>query len=758
MNDGIAEAERPKRKTKADRLAEVHDRAMRRFDAIWLVEQDEREMSVRDRRFARIRGAQWEGQFAFGETVDEAGQPIDTGAPRLETNRFVKASRRIKSEYRSSRKMVDFKPKGGDEKSANNLDGLFRADMNDSPGGFGAAQDTAFEEGIDGGRGGFRLRAKWEDDTDEANEYQRIVFEAVNDADISMFFDLDAKQQDKSDARFAFLLFRLSRDAFEDRYPDASPATFTDLNPLGLSYDWTRPDDITLAEYFEVEDLSVLRRTFRQTALDGVTLPEGTEPDEQTYDDAVLKADDGKLERELTDQGYTEVRSRRIKRQRVRKYLLTGAECLEGPETLPGQYIPLIPFYAERTVIEGVERAQGIIRPGIDTIRLDNLMVSSLAETAAAPADSTPIVAPEQYDANILRTWSRRKIDRPSVLPLRPIYGENGEILQAGVSGMLEAPQVSPATAALIQLTSGAVPEIMGLTDQPETVPANTSAAAIQLVNDRGDVADFLWHDNFALALTHCGRVWLSMAQELYVEPGRKMIAVDPDGKQSQVVLAEERNDDGAYRINDLASGKYDVVVDIGPATKTRQDATVRNCLGIAQVALGSGDPSMLQIGTAMLGTAILNMEGEGIQGPKAYVRKQGLAGGWVEPTEEEAAELAEQQRNTQPDPNMLVAQAQMKLAEAEEIKARTGLIAEETKRITAEANAEAARARAAQALASIDQADRAQVLREVEAATQMERDDAAEDHDRRMSAVDATMRVEQHERTMTEVPNGNGG
>ena len=744
--------ETPAANSKSERLAKVHDRAMRRFDAIWSVVRDERAQNLADRRFARVRGAQWEGQYAIGD-VDADGNPVDAGSPRMEVPKFLRGIRKVKGEYRSSRKQVDFKPKGGasDGRSADNLDGLFRADMHDSPGGFGSAQDNAFDEAIDGGLGGWRLRARWDDDTDEENEHQRISFEPIYDADQSLFFDLDAKHQDKSDARFAFLLIELSRDAFEEKYPKASPSTFGDV--LQWSYDWTNGDTITLAEYFEVDDRSVLRRTFQLRGIDA--LDEDVRPAPRTFDDDELTAErdeGGTLEADLIAQGYEETRSRRIKGQRVRKYLMSGTECLEGPETLPGKFIPLIPLYAERSYVQGIERAQGMVRPVIDAQRIYNLQVSSLAETAASPSDDTPIVAPEQVDKKILADWASRKVKRPAVLLLKPVYGDDGQILQAGVSGSLPAAQVNQATAALLQITANDIPDLMGMNDQPEVVPANTSAAAIQLVNDRGDVTDFLWHDNFSLALVHCGRVWLEMARELYVEEGREMIALDAKGEQSRVTLVERRTGDaGEYAVNDLARGKYDVAVDVGPATKTRADATVRNMTGLAQVYGTIGNQANA---SAALGIAILSMEGEGIAGLQAKVRKDGLAEGWVEPSEQEAAELAAQAEaaGQQIDPAVIVAQAQMKLAEAEMTKAQVALIEAETKRITAEANAQKAKAQTAAALATIDRDDRKQVLDEVERATAIDRDDSREDHDRGMAVLDASIRTEQHERTMGAV------
>lgn len=726
---------------------EVHERALRRFDAIWSVEREERKQSLRDRRFEAIRGAMWEGQYALG---DEQNEEDAAASARLEVPKFLRPIRRMRGEYRAARKTVDFKPKGdADRDDADNLDGLFRADANDSPAGPTAWADVGFNEGSAGGMGGWRLRAAYEDESDEKNECQRIRFEPAYDADQSMFFDIESKHQDRSDARFAFLLFNMSREAFEDAHPDASPATFEGLNERDSEYDWTRPDDLTLAEYFEVEDTSVLRRTFRLKAMEGI---EGVEADEQTYDDAELTEErEGTttLLAELRAKGYRQVRQRRIKRQRVRKYLLSGTEVLDDEGYIPGDQIPLVPFFFEFAVVQGVTRVQGMVRPIIDASRLLNIATSNVADTLAAPTDATPIVNPEQVDPGILQDWADRKVKRPAVLLLKPVYGEDGQILQAGVSGMLDPPAVSQAAAALLQFSDAAVADLMGETDRPEQVPANTSAQAIQLVNDAADVNDYLWHDNFALALARTGRIWLSMAKDLYVEPGRKMTAIDGEGKQSQITLADPDYDDGGqFNANDLTTGKYDVIVDVGPATKTRQDATVKSMLNIANV-YAPLDPTKAAAAT---GVAVMSMEGEGIEGFRSFIRKQGLQEGWVEPNDEEKKALeAAAQQPPQPDPNMLLAQAQLVAAQAEVTKAETGRLEAETRRLIAEAQSEKARADAAAALAGINRADRKQILDEVKAETSSDRDD-----DR--LHLDAAKTVADHSRESMRDLNGNAG
>jgi len=732
----------------ADRDTDVHDRAMRAFDAIWSVEKHQRALSLVCRRFATIRGAQWEGQFAYGDqATTDAEMQVNLGLPRMEINLIQPAAQRAFSDYRANRITVDFRPRGqaSDAQSADALDGLYRADENDTRGGGQAAYDVAHDEARLGGFGAWAVEPRWEDEGDEENERQRIGILPIYDADQSVFFDLDAKHQDKSDARHCFVLRSLSRAAFEAAYPDASATTFADK--LTWDYDWTRGDSITVADFYETEDRSVLRRTFEN---------EGTK-ERKTYDDEYLRAEregDTTLLTELRRTGWRQVSKRRIKRQRVRRWELSGSEVLEDHGYVPGTAIPIVPLFGRRWYVDGIERFAGLTLEAIDAQRVFNMVVSSMTEAAGASPFSRPIFAPEQVQG-LEDTWARQNIDRAPYGLARPLLADDGTtILQAGASMTVEPPQVAPNVAALLELTSSIIAKLLGEADQPQTVPANTSAQAIELVQDRGDARDYVYMDAMRVAMERSGEIWLGQARDLYVEEGREMVAVDGEGSQSKVVIGQEAiaSDGSAIVLNDLSSGSYQVVVDVGPASKTRRDATVKALFGIAA---GYKDAGNMDTANALYGVAVLNMDGEGLDGVKRTLRQNLLPGGWVEPTQEEAAQMAQAAENPAPDPNLLIAQAQMAVAEAERENAMTKRIEAETRRIAAEANAEAARAKAAAALAGIDRDDRAQVLAEVEAATREDRADRQDERDATMGAVDASMRVESHERGMTEGGDG---
>jgi hypothetical protein len=200
--------------------------------------------------------------------------------------------------------------------------------------------------------------------------------------------------------------------------------------------------------------------------------------------------------------------------------------------------------------------------------------------------------------------------------------------------------------------------------------------------------------------------VWLSMARDIYVEPGRRMKALTEAGEVGSVELARPILDQtGAVALeNDLSRAKFDVTVSIGPTSTSRRAATVRALTGMMTL---TQDPETLQVLSSMV---LMNLEGEGMTEARKYFRKKLLRMGVVEPTEKEAAELqAElQQLQSQPDANTMLAQSLAAEAQAKAQKAQA-----DTE--LALARSEEARAKTADTLAGIDIKQRDSVLNAVD-------------------------------------------
>lgn len=665
--------------SKTDRLAAVHDRARKAFDLAYCPNQDTRLACLADRRFVYIEGAQWEGNL---ENQFE-------NRPRFEVNKILDSLMRIFNEYRNNRVTVDFRPKddAANDETADACDGLYRADEQES--NADEAYDNAFDEGTAGGFGAWRLRAKYEDESDEDDERQRICIEPIYDADTSVFFDADAKRQDKSDATKCWVIYTMSHDAFHETYGiEVSPASYKLVQNL-TQFDWFTPDVVYVAEYYEVTIKKRKVHFFRLAAL----------PDEEP-----LKVTDEELtdekRAELEALGYIESRQKTIDKRVVRKYIMDGLQILEDCGVIAGEYIPIVPFYGKRMFIDNKERMFGHTRPMKDAQRIYNMEISSLAEQATQFGESIPIFTPEQV-AGYEDAWADKNISKPAYLLLNPITDAGGQQIPAGPIAYTQPPVIPPALQGLIQLAGQDLLELGGNQQQGDEIVSNISAKAVELVQSRLDMKTFIYMDNMKKAMRQSGVIWLSMAKALYDEEGRKMRTMNRDGTEDQVVLKEPGKDKQGNTIinNDLGSGRYDVIVDVGPSFNTKRDKTVRALLGILQFI---EDPSMK---AAVVGMIMQNVDGEGMDELRAFARKGLVAAGVIKPTEEEEAQLEEAAAQQKPS-----AQDQFLMASASEVESKIALN---------QANAEKSLAQSHEYMtaAAKNEADAARTLAEIQGA-----------------------------------------
>ena len=613
------------------------------FDNIQSSMRDERLQCLEDRRFYSISGAQWEG--TLGEQFDNK--------PKFEVNKIHLSVMRIINEYRNNRITVDFVSKDGDadDRLADACDGLYRADEEDSVAD--EAYDNAFEEAVGGGFGAWRLRNVYEDEYDDEDDRQRIRIEPIYDADSTVFFDLNAKRQDKSDARSCYVLTAMTREAYIEQWGD-DPATW----PHEISdaeFDWATPDTVYVAEVYRVEERSETIRIFE--TIDG---------EEERYSQSDFE-DNEELEMTLEAIGTKEVRQKKVKRRKVRKYIMSGSGILEDAGYIAGTEIPIVPVYGKRWFIDNIERCMGHVRLAKDAQRLKNMQLSKLGEISALTPIEKPIFSPEQVAGHEIM-WAEDNIKNYPYLLVNPITDANGNESIGGPVGYTKPPQIPPALAGLLQITEQDMQDILGKQEAGEEMAANISGKAVELIQSRLDMQSFIYMSNMAKAVKRSGEIWLSMAKEILVEPGRKMKSL---GRQNEIESIElgkpvlnEETGEVEYE-NDLSSAKFDVAVDVGPSSSSRRAATVRSLMGMIQI---SADPETRTVLTAM---AMMNMEGEGISDVRGYFRKRLVMMGVIDPTDEEAAEMMAMAQNQQPDPQSLYLQAEATKAQAQAVKAQ---------------------------------------------------------------------------------------
>lgn len=247
--------------------------------------------------------------------------------------------------------------------------------------------------------------------------------------------------------------------------------------------------------------------------------------------------------------------------------------------------------------------------------------------------------------------------------------------------------------AALLEISEADIADILGNQDNGDSMEANLSGKAVELVQNRLDMQAYIYMSNFAKAERRCAEVWLSMARELYSDESRTMKTIDAQEAVDFVEIGRKVLDDSGKPVveADMKKAKFDVSVEIGPTSTSRRSATLR---ALTQMLPLVADPRDQKVISSM---AMMNMEGEGIIPVREYFRTQMVQMGVLEPTDEEAEEMAaaaEQQSQPSPEQQYIEAETQKAQADAMHVMAEI----EET-----QASAAEKRAKTVKTLADID-------------------------------------------------------
>jgi len=679
---------------------DVHEQAIQRFDEIWNVDREGRELAITDRRFCYIAGAQWEDEFIKAAFVNK---------PRIEINKIQSSVTSIVSEYRQNRIGVNFTSKDGlDNRELSEIcQGLYRSDYKASGGQ--SATDNCFEEGVAGGMGAIALTTELVDEFGASDSEQRVVIVPIFDADQVVFFDLNAKRYDKSDAMYAFKLNSMTRPSYEEEYDDLVANWTRGSTVESDQFDWAAANVVTVAEYYVIEKVNYEIQVYRNAT---------GEREEYEIDDNFTK----ELQDHLKVIGHVKTKKVTAKRRQVRKYILSGNKILNGDgDIIPGTMIPIVPYYAKRNYISGIERFQGHVRNAKDAQILKNIMMSKLAETSAVSANSVPIVNPEQI-AGHETDWAEQNVTNPAYLLLNPMFDVDGNPIPVAQLGRTTPPEIAPATAALLGVADIDLKEVTGQQEAAEVAQPNISGNAVELIQNKLDMRTYLYVSNMERTFQRFGEVWLDMAKATYVEDDRAMKVIGIQDDVRSVKLNEKTVNKEGKTVNkgDLSRANFDVEVNVTASTESKRAAMVRAFTGMASITQDPAEKAILML------LAAQSMEGEGLGAYKEYARKKLVAMGIEEPNDEDKKEMeaaAAQPKETSPADQVMLSEAEKDSAQAMKYASEADI------NVAKVANVEAdTELKKAQSVNELDNVDGNQVLRILAILDQMKQEDKEEE------------------------------
>lgn len=527
---------------KTQALDDLHAEAIRRYNEAVDAESDQRDQCLEDTNFANVAGAQWD-DWAIAARGDR---------PRYEINKVALPINVYMGNFRQNDMSVTFRPSSGGatRKTAEVYKGLSRHILERS--NWDSIATNASTEQATGGIGAWRVMTQFSsDDTFE----QEIRVGMIRSACTSVFYDPAAQKESKEDMNHCFVNEFVARKAFEKKWPDAVVTGISDPNRTqgGAAQwrgDWFEPDRIRVAEYW-------LRTRIPQTLLlmsNGSTLIE--EEAEDVLDE--LAAEDPPI---------LQVDSREVMRHKVVRYMMTGAEFLEGPEDWPGQSIPIIPIFGYNTWIDGKHHYRGMVRFGKDPQRAYNYLSSQRIENSAMAPKDVIFMTTAQAKGHTAKL-GRMNVSHDPVL----FYNTDDKAKQPPFRLGNAAPEIELASQLVqadqdIQATTGKFSPELGQN------LGNQSGVALRTLNQVGDQATFTLTENFMNGMFVMGGIFAELIPKFFTSPQIVRVLGD-DLAEDFVEINTEVKDKKTGDItilHDITAGKYDQKVDIGPTHTTQR-------------------------------------------------------------------------------------------------------------------------------------------------------------------------------------------
>ncbi len=490
------------------------------------------ELALEDQKF--VAGEQWPEEVVASRKADKR--------PMLTINRLQQNVRHITNEQRQNRPTIKVNPfdDHSDKDTAKIYQGLIRSIWNNS--NADVAIDTAFEGAVEKSFGFFRVIPQYI----EAMSFdQELIIKQISNH-YSVILDPSAKEPDGSDANWGFVVDEMSKDEFKAQYPKAEATMMADW--AEETEGWLDKNTCRVVEYFtrEFETKEIILYS------NGV----------------ILEAD--KAPKELPD-GVTEKNRRFTLVPSIKWYILTGVEVLEETD-YPGQWIPIIPVYGAIKDINGRKVIESAIRHSKDSQTALNFYVTAEAEAIGLAPKAPLMVAEGQIPPEYAGQWRDANTKSFAYLTYKPV-AVGGQVLGAPQRNSYEPPIQALSNARM--LASEDIKATTGLYDAAMGAKSNESSGiAIQRRNVQAQTSNFHFADNLTRSIKHCGRILVDAIPHYY--DAARTIRIIGEDDQEEIVKINQTFEEAPGKEKKISlTGKYDVVVDIGPtyATKRQESA-----------------------------------------------------------------------------------------------------------------------------------------------------------------------------------------
>jgi hypothetical protein len=501
--------------------------ARKRFEQANTEEQPIREEARIDLRF--VSGQQWDDQVAYDRSRSDR--------PVMTFNRLHTFVQQVSNEARNAKPSIKFSPvdSGADSETADVLEGIARHIQYASKAD--VAYDTAVQYSAGCSFGYFRLLTDY--CSNKSNDLE-IKFEPVNDP-FSVFGVLIPKTLGRK-PRWGFVIDSLSRDEFEQEYPDSEVVSCNWSNDVvSTAGDWISDETVRIAEYWYIET------TREKIDVDG--------------------------------------RKRDVRKETVYSCKTNGVEILEGPTEWVGRCIPIFAVPGWSMIVDGKPQLMSVVRFQRDPQKMLNACFTSMGERLGL-GNRAPYIGykgqfkdPKWQNAN--------KVNYP-FLEAEPVtIAGNLAPLPQRQNVAVEVHDLAQVAMLMIDDQKAAA----GIFDASlgKEAPAK-SGVAIFRQQQQSNITNFHFIDNLNRAQEEAGKELAYMIPRVYDTP--RAIRIVGEDETEKVIRVNEPfvdPDSGEQKQFILEADQFDATVNIGPAYNTKRQEAFAMLTEMAQ-----GNPQLM--------------------------------------------------------------------------------------------------------------------------------------------------------------------
>jgi hypothetical protein len=589
-------------------------------------------------------------------------------AYRGEFDILRKAGRQILADLIANKVSLDFEPKYGASVDASDLaDGLYRTSEqnNRSVTAFKMSKQDAMVCGV----GAWQLFTEYENTAEGA--HQVIRRRPIPEANNVVFWDPNAKEQDKSDADHVSVLFSYSEDGYKALHEELTGEK-TDLTSRSFAH----PDSSFVFPWI-IQDKRIFVVCFyrRKLIKDKILTLRDPFGQEKRY----LEKRIAEFLPRMKSMGYQITKTVRIKRYEVTKYTASGEKILKE-QVIAGEHLPIIPMYGERAFVEGEEHYEGVTRLAKDPQRLRNFQMSYLADIVSKSPRIKPIFNAEQIQG-YEDMYNEAGADNNFPYYLQNRLAATGEPLPIGPIAMMPEQPIPSALIQSIALSKEAVEDVANPALPQNISDPDISGKAIYALQSMLNKQSAIYQDGYKIAIRRDGEVWASMAKEVMDTPRvDKLTSVDGTRRDVEMMKTTVDPRTGQPVVtNDMSGVDFEVFATLAPSYESDRRERREELMAL-MATMGPQDP----LREILMLEYITLSDGESGAHLKSYARKQLLIKGIMEPESEEEAQMVKQAIEAQANKK----DAAMVMAEGEWMKGKANMLKEEREGMTAEEKA----------------------------------------------------------------------